>query len=212
MWHALGWSLYRSACVKVKLSKTVPLHVMELLGGRGSKAATHSRPRHYMGWAVSITPRPRCTPGERTSGTHFSGGWVDPRAGLDTEARGKNRFPCRGSNLDRPVVQSVARHWATPATTCIKPKLIWNTKMFTNRASLNKYESRMFVVHLSAFELSWIQLRLSSHTRNRLARRWPDILKNKWPAHLGEVNPWIFVSSTTHSRYPPLTVLLLWPL
>jgi hypothetical protein len=27
-------------------------------------------------------------PGERTPGTHCTGGLVDPRAGLDTEARG----------------------------------------------------------------------------------------------------------------------------
>jgi hypothetical protein len=43
---------------------------------------------------------------------------VGPRAGLDTEVRGKILCPCRGSNLDLPVVQSVARHytdWATPA-------------------------------------------------------------------------------------------------
>jgi len=34
-------------------------------------------------------PRPRFSPGERTPGTHCAGGWVGPRAGLDTEARGK---------------------------------------------------------------------------------------------------------------------------
>jgi hypothetical protein len=35
---------------------------------------------------------------------------VGPRAGLDTEARGKILCPCRGSNPDRPVVQPVVRH------------------------------------------------------------------------------------------------------
>jgi hypothetical protein len=39
------------------------------------------------GWVVSITPRPRFTPGERTPGTHCTGGWVGPRAGLDTEEK-----------------------------------------------------------------------------------------------------------------------------
>jgi hypothetical protein len=34
-------------------------------------------------------PRPLFTPGERTPGTHWTGGWVGPRAGLDTEVRGK---------------------------------------------------------------------------------------------------------------------------
>jgi hypothetical protein len=50
-------------------------------------------------------------PGERTPGPHWTEGWVGPRAGLDTETRGKIRCPCRGSNLDRPVVQPVARHY-----------------------------------------------------------------------------------------------------
>jgi hypothetical protein len=60
------------------------------------------------------------TPGERTPGTHWTGGWVSPRAGLDTEAIGKILCPCRGSNPDRPVVQPVVRHytaWANPAPT-----------------------------------------------------------------------------------------------
>jgi hypothetical protein len=70
------------------------------------------------GWVVSITPRPRFTPGERTLGTHCTGGWVGPRAGLDTEASGKILCPRRESNPDRPVVQPVVRHytaWANPA-------------------------------------------------------------------------------------------------
>jgi hypothetical protein len=32
-------------------------------------------------------------PGQRTPGTHWIEGWVDPRAGLDTEARGKIILP-----------------------------------------------------------------------------------------------------------------------
>jgi hypothetical protein len=70
------------------------------------------------GWVVSITPLPRFTPGERTPGTHCTEGWVGPRAGLDTAARGKFLCLCRGSNPDRPVVQPVVRHytaWANPA-------------------------------------------------------------------------------------------------
>jgi hypothetical protein len=58
------------------------------------------------------------SPRERNAGTHCTGGWVGPKAGLDTEDRGKILYPCRGSNLDRPLVQSIARHhtaWATPA-------------------------------------------------------------------------------------------------
>jgi hypothetical protein len=55
---------------------------------------------------VTRKPRPRFTPG-----THCTGGWVGPRAGLDTEARGKIFFPRRRLNPDRPVVQPVVRHY-----------------------------------------------------------------------------------------------------
>jgi hypothetical protein len=68
-------------------------------------------------WSAS-RPGRAFTPGERTPGTHCTGGWVGLRAGLDTEDRGKILCPCRGSNPDRPVVQPVVRHytaWANPA-------------------------------------------------------------------------------------------------
>jgi hypothetical protein len=42
-------------------------------------------------------------PGERTPGTHWIGGWVGPRAGLDAGARRKILCICRGSNPDRPA-------------------------------------------------------------------------------------------------------------
>jgi hypothetical protein len=58
---------------------------------------------------VSVTPRPRFAPGERTPATHWA--WVGLRSGLDTEVRGKILCPCQGSNSDRPVVQSVIRHY-----------------------------------------------------------------------------------------------------
>jgi hypothetical protein len=68
-------------------------------------------------WSAS---RPgRTIPLEKgTPGTHCTGGWVGPRAGLDTQARGDILCLCRGSNPDRPVFQPAATHytdWATPA-------------------------------------------------------------------------------------------------
>jgi hypothetical protein len=50
-------------------------------------------------------------PGERTPGIHCTGDWVGPRAGLDTEDRGKVLCLYHGSNPDRPVVQPVVRHY-----------------------------------------------------------------------------------------------------
>jgi hypothetical protein len=55
-------------------------------------------------------------PGEKPHGTHCTGGWMGFRAGLDTEVRGKILCPCRGSNPDRPVIQSVVRHYTDSAT------------------------------------------------------------------------------------------------
>jgi hypothetical protein len=55
-------------------------------------------------------------PGERTPGTHCTGDWVGPRAGLDTEVRGKILCLCQGSNPDHPVVQSVVRYYTDRAT------------------------------------------------------------------------------------------------
>jgi hypothetical protein len=85
---------------------------------------------------VSVTPRPLFSPGERTPGTLCTGGWVGPRAGLDTEARGKILCPCRRSNPDRLGVQPVVRHytaWATPA-----PTTLWKLEVncSVNRSTL----------------------------------------------------------------------------
>jgi hypothetical protein len=44
----------------------------------------------------SVTFRPRFGPGERAAGIHYTGGWVDPRAGMDTEAAGKIISPLPG--------------------------------------------------------------------------------------------------------------------
>jgi hypothetical protein len=50
---------------------------------------------------VSITPWPRFTPG-----THWIGGWVGLRAGLDARARRKILCPCRGSKDSDKIVSN----------------------------------------------------------------------------------------------------------
>jgi hypothetical protein len=52
-----------------------------------------------MGGEWSASRPGRALPqGKEPPGTHCTGGWVGPRAGLDTETRGKILCPCRGSN------------------------------------------------------------------------------------------------------------------
>ena len=50
-------------------------------GSRGIALSFHVHGTRR-GWGVSVTPRPLFTPRERP-GTHCTGGWVRPRAGLD---------------------------------------------------------------------------------------------------------------------------------
>jgi hypothetical protein len=63
-----------------------------------------------MGWVVSITPRPRFIPGEMTPGTHWIGGWVSPRAGLNAQFTRKILCLCRWSNPGRSV-RSQTLYW-----------------------------------------------------------------------------------------------------
>jgi hypothetical protein len=47
-------------------------------------------------WSVSRAGR--FTPRERAPGTHWIGGWLDPRAGLDAVVKKKVPSPCRVSS------------------------------------------------------------------------------------------------------------------
>jgi hypothetical protein len=53
-------------------------------------------------------------PLEKTTGTHWTGGWVSLTAGLDTEAREKIFDICRGSNPCRPVCR-LTLYWVSYA-------------------------------------------------------------------------------------------------
>jgi hypothetical protein len=59
---------------------------------------------------VSFTPRP-LYPMERALGAHWIGGWVDPRAVLDTVVKRKIPRPRRESNPRTPIVQPVAQRY-----------------------------------------------------------------------------------------------------
>jgi hypothetical protein len=61
-----------------------------------------------MGVSSQRHARPHFTPGKRTPTTNWIGGWVDLRAGLDTDAT-KKYFTSAGDRT--PVVQSVVRHY-----------------------------------------------------------------------------------------------------
>jgi hypothetical protein len=85
--------------VKVKLSRY--RHV----GSKGErKYSSYSLlTRHYMGVSDQRHTPAALSPRERILGTHWLGDWVDLRACLDTETRGKILCMCRESNLGRLV-------------------------------------------------------------------------------------------------------------
>jgi hypothetical protein len=59
---------------------------MKTYGGSGGIGPPFLTSELYGGeWSASSPDR--FTPGDRALGTHWIGGWVDPRAGLDTEDR-----------------------------------------------------------------------------------------------------------------------------
>jgi hypothetical protein len=69
------------------------------MGTRGPFQGVKARPGrdadHSPPYSAEVKNESRFEPRERTPGTHCTGGWVDPRAGLDTEATGKilSRLP-----------------------------------------------------------------------------------------------------------------------
>jgi hypothetical protein len=94
-------------------------------------------------WSASRLSR-ALSPEKWPPGTHCTGGWVGPRAGLDTEDGGKILCPWRGSNPDRPVVQPVVRHYTDWAT-----RRVWN--------SGTKGSYGMVYRHIPAHFEHWVQ-------------------------------------------------------
>jgi hypothetical protein len=72
--------------------------------GEWRYSSTQSWPKELDGGEWSVSHTGRFTPGVRTVGTHWTGGWVGPRAGLDDVAKEKSHYyTCRESNPGRPA-------------------------------------------------------------------------------------------------------------
>jgi hypothetical protein len=65
-------------------AKAVPLHAMKALGGRGVYLLLILNLGTRWGEWSESRPGRALAPGKRTPDTHCTGGWVGPRAGLDT--------------------------------------------------------------------------------------------------------------------------------
>jgi hypothetical protein len=69
------------------------------------KYSSYSFGARWGEWSASRTGRTP-PPAERVTGTHWIGGWVWTQMLMEKSFR-----LCRGSKLDRSVVQSVVRHY-----------------------------------------------------------------------------------------------------
>jgi hypothetical protein len=72
-----------------------------------------------MGVSGQRHPPTVLSPGERTPGTHSTGGWVGPRAGLDTEVRGKILSPLSGTepqSSGRPACSQTLHRLSYPGS------------------------------------------------------------------------------------------------
>jgi hypothetical protein len=80
----------------IRIFLAVPLHAMEALReGRYSSYSFTTSSLDGGEWSASC-PGHALPPGKGPPGIHWTGGWVGPRAGLDTEARGKMLLPQPG--------------------------------------------------------------------------------------------------------------------
>jgi hypothetical protein len=79
--------------------------------------STHSLTSALDGSEWSASHPGRFTPRETAPSTHWIGGWVGPRAGLDTSKR-RTPSPRRESNSDNLIVQPIISRytdWTIPA-------------------------------------------------------------------------------------------------
>jgi hypothetical protein len=61
--------------------------------------------------ALGAGQRPASRPSRFTTGTHWIGGWVGPRTGVEDVENWDNSWPYRDSNSDSSVVQPAASRY-----------------------------------------------------------------------------------------------------
>jgi hypothetical protein len=87
--------------------------------GEQRYSSTHSLTSALDGGEWSASRPGRFTPRERAPGTHSIGGWMGPRAVLDTVMKRKIPSPRREPNTRTPIVQPVAQRYTDWAITAL---------------------------------------------------------------------------------------------
>jgi hypothetical protein len=95
--------IIKGKVVSVLFFNLAPRH--EGVLGEWRYSFTHSLTSAIDGGEWSASRLSRFTPRERDPGTHWIGGWVSPRAGLEAVVKGKILSPRRESDPRTPIVR-----------------------------------------------------------------------------------------------------------
>jgi hypothetical protein len=161
---------YIMQCTCTYKAKTALLQATEALVGRGHIAPTHSRPRHWMGWVVSVTPRPCFSPDHRYPLCRRLGG---PQSRSGHRGYRKNPLPLSGIEprssstcTYRPTLSSIISYWSLKSVNVcswVITSFLWHDKGWLRR---------LFPVHCSSIPTVLPHLRIgtkvSLHTSQSL--------------------------------------------
>jgi hypothetical protein len=113
--------------VKSMCFNWAPRH--EDVSGEWRCSSTHSLNSALDGGEWSDSRPGRFTPRERAPGTHWTGGWVGPRAVPDAMVKRKIPSPHRESNPRTLIVQPIAQLCTDWAVTALRPRSRWTNNI-----------------------------------------------------------------------------------
>jgi hypothetical protein len=144
-------------------------------------------------------------PQGKDTGTHWIGGWMGPRAGLDAVARGKLLCLCWGLNPCCPVCSQT--YWLMLKNTLSWHKMLMNRSMWVYTVWKKTWDTSLFVtvsVYGGGFS-SWIWL-LSSYLGGRSLSRWRmnrcmDVRLFSWPRNNDVICPLDPIRLLDHKQF-----------
>jgi hypothetical protein len=200
---------------QLKVSKDVPVlnkaprH--EGVIGQWRYSSTHSLTSALDRDEWSASCPGRFTHRERAPGTHWLGGWVGPRAGLDAVVKRKIPSPRRQSNPRTPIVQPVAQRytdWAITAFSCDSYWMLLLTRNF-NSAGAKYHGQRSTAVSRVCTFMLWCNVNVMMNVCNFGSQVMSLFCVEKWKiywvqnvASNGKNLSWIF--ATVGHRYKEL--------
>jgi hypothetical protein len=147
-------------------------------------SSTHSLTPELVGGEWSASRIGHFTPSERAPGTHWIGGWVGPRAILDTVVKRKSPSPRRESNSRTPILQPVTQRytdWAIKAHKCWESNrnVILSFHHHPSRLTVHNFGWLVFLLRLRDVPVSNLDLEIGYllGVKVLLGKCWATTLK-----------------------------------